>query len=139
MLCILHSFIHSFSSAQFSSFLSLHSFHLFVHSFHSFHSFIHPFIRLFVHSFNHSFIISLFNSSVQPSKAACTTEGARAQPSLGNRAKRMHRRANSACTAEAPPGQIRICIKQKHSNIMQNNPESQIKNLQEHSLSRTCS
>ena len=60
-------------------------------------SFIHP---SFIHSFIRSFILSLIHSFIQQSKAACTTEKVRAQPS---KSKRVDRRANSACTAEAPP------------------------------------
>ena len=73
---------------SFSHFISFH-FISFLHSFYSFHSFIHSFIQSFIQSAEQSGVYS---------------RGARAQPS---KSKHVYRRANSACTAEAPPSLLR--------------------------------
>ena len=52
---------------------------------------------LFLHSFLPSFLPSFIHSAEQ---SGVYNRAARAQPS---KSKRVHRRANSACTAEAPP------------------------------------
>ena len=142
ILACMHSFLHSFMHAFMES--CHHSFvHSFVQPCHSFiHSFVRSFVRSFIHWFiqsvNHSFIRSLTHSFISfhfisfhftslhfisfrsfihsfihtAEQLGVHNRAARAQPS---KSISVHRRANSACTAEAPPRPERV---QAEKNIV---------------------